>query len=246
MPPASPAAPVRAPLSCSAGRLRPPGSGGGRRYPSQHAAHLHQDRRRRHDRAPLRGPGLQGRSRARGVRHPRRGGRGARARSGARGRPRALGRAPRAAAGAVRGRRGPRDQPGPTSQARTRRVAGLPRDGRAAGVADRRARRGPSPAERLHRPRREPRLGVPRPRPQHDPPRRAARGRAPRVGRRGQRGRVPLPEPALGRAVRPRARRGGRDGADQPDRGTAARRSGRRRRSCRRRTAGPAARCRRP
>ena len=39
-------------------------------------------------------------------------------------------------------------------------------------------------------------------------------------GRRGQRGRVPLPEPALGRVVRPRARRGGRDGADQPDRGT--------------------------
>ena len=103
---------------------------------------------------------------------------------------------------------------------------------------------GPPAAERVHRPRREPRLGLPGPRAQHDPSGRAARGRAPRVRCRRERGRVPLPEPAVGHAVRPGARRGRRDGADQPDRGIPARRSARTRRSRRRRTAGRATRCR--
>ena len=46
-----------------------------------HAAHLHEDRRRRNDGPVVRGPRRQGRPRHGGVRHDRRGGRGARSRT---------------------------------------------------------------------------------------------------------------------------------------------------------------------
>jgi hypothetical protein len=149
----------------------------GRRYPSQHAAHLHQDRGRRHDGPAVRWPGVESRPCAGGLRQPRRG--GGDPRPGARPCPRCRDRsgAAEAAAGPVRRRSGPGDESLRASEARARDLEGHARDGRGPREPDRRARPRPSPAERVHRSRREPAVGIPGYVPKRGAPRRAPGGR---------------------------------------------------------------------
>ena len=180
------------------------------------AAHLHQDRRRRHHGPPVRGPDLQGRPGHRGLRHDRRGGRRPRARALALRRTRSSAGHPDAAARAVRGRRRPRDEPRrsarssiPGSRSSRRRWCAGSRDGSTTSSKSGHSREvfivpganAGSAALDLARSivRRAERRVVELERPSE-----------------GEPGDPPLPEPALGPDLRPRPVASGRGRARQP------------------------------